>query len=90
MKLKDYMKSTLKNDPKFRGEYKELAQQYELINSIIATRLERKMTQADLAERAGLRKCRISRFECGKYVPTVEFLQKVALALDRELDIRMN
>jgi transcriptional regulator with XRE-family HTH domain len=47
------------------------------------------MTQKDLAERAKTRQSNISRFESGGYNPSVEFLQKIAGALDKQLEISL-
>jgi len=47
------------------------------------------MTQADLAERADTKQSNISRFESGNYNPSVEFLQKIAGALGKRLEITL-
>jgi transcriptional regulator with XRE-family HTH domain len=40
-----------------------------------------------LAERAGVSRTNITRFENGKYNPSVEMMVRIAMALDAELDI---
>lgn len=89
MTFKEYKESQLKNDPEFRAEYEALAPQYEIISAVIAARTEQKMTQAELAERANTKQSNISRFESGNYNPSVEFLQKIAGALDKQLEITL-
>ena len=88
MTFKEYKENALKNDTEFRKEYEALAPQYELIKTVIAARIEKRLTQAELAERANTKQSNISRFESGNYNPSVEFLQKIAGALDKQLDIR--
>lgn len=85
---REYKKVAMKNDA-LRMAYEELAPQYAIIDAVIATRLEKKMTQAELAERADTKQSNISRFESGNYNPSVEFLQKIAEALDKQLEITL-
>ncbi|WP_436522894.1 helix-turn-helix domain-containing protein [Actinoplanes sp. HUAS TT8] len=50
-------------------------------------RTELGLTQADLAERAGMTQPQLSRLESGGATPTVPLLVRLAAALDAELDI---
>ncbi len=50
MTYKEYKKSALANNPDLRKEYENLAPQYEIIDAVIAARLEKQMTQVELAE----------------------------------------
>ena len=70
-------------------EYEALSPQYDLIDAVIAARTEKHMTQAELAERIGTKQSNISRFEGGNYNPSLEFLQKIAGALDKQLEITL-
>ncbi len=88
MTFKEYKANAMK-DEEFRREYEALAPQYELIKGMIAARLEQNMTQAELAERAGTKQGNISRFESGNYNPSLEFLQKLAGALGKNLEITL-
>jgi transcriptional regulator with XRE-family HTH domain len=45
------------------------------------------LTQAELAERAGMTQPQLSRLESGGATPTVPLLRRLAAALDAELDI---
>ena len=47
------------------------------------------MTQEVLAERVGTKKSNISRFESGKYNPSLDFLIKVAGSLGKQVQIRI-
>lgn len=89
MNYKDYKKAALAGNAELRKEYEELAPQYEIIDAVIAARIEKKMTQAELAERADTKQSNISRFESGNYNPSVEFLQKLAGALGKHLEITL-
>jgi ribosome-binding protein aMBF1 (putative translation factor) len=50
-------------------------------------RTELGLTQADLADRAGMTQPQLSRLESGGATPTVPLLDRLAAALDADLDI---
>ena len=81
-----YFNEQMKN-PEFRTEYEALSPQYEVIKQIIRARSEQNLTQGELAERTGIKQSNISRLESGNYNPSLEFLQKVAAGLGKELHI---
>ena len=61
----DTIKKQLMNDLEFEAEYNELGPRHELISQLIEARKNQKMTQEELAKRAGTRKSNISRLESG-------------------------
>ena len=89
MTYDEWKSEKLNNDPEFRKEYEALAPQYEIINAVISARLEKKMTQSELAKLANTKQSNISRFESGNQNPSLEFLQKIAAALDKRLEITL-
>jgi DNA-binding XRE family transcriptional regulator len=89
MTYKEYKKTALAGNPELRKEYEALAPQYRIIDAVIEARIEKQMTQAELAERADTKQSNISRFESGNYNPSVDFLQKIAGALDKQLEITL-
>ena len=89
MTYKEYKITALAGNTELRKEYEALAPQYEIIEAVIAARIEKQMTQAELAERADTKQSNISRFESGNYNPSVEFLQKIAGALNKQLEITL-
>lgn len=52
---------------------------------LAARREELRLTQAQVAERSGIRQSDISRIECGKANPTQTTLERIAAALDAQL-----
>ena len=52
-------------------------------------RKEQGMTQERLAEKVGTRKSNISRLESGRYNPSLDFLEKVAGGLGREIEVKV-
>ena len=58
-------------------------------NRIRQLRLQQGMTQERLAEKVGTRKSNISRLESGRYNPSLDFLEKVAGGLGREIEVKV-
>jgi transcriptional regulator with XRE-family HTH domain len=55
----------------------------------MVTRTKQGITQEELAKRAGTKQSIISRFEGGNYNPSLEFMQKLAQGLGKELHITL-
>ncbi len=83
--LDDFESELLKN-PEFRREYESLKPKFELISRLIERRIRLKLSQAQLAERVGMRQPAISRLERGDYNTTVGTLLKVTAALGLDLE----
>ncbi len=75
------VKKELLQNPETASAYDDLKEEYALIASIIGARLEKGLTQAELAERIGTTRGNIRRLESGRHNPSVRFLRKVARAL---------
>lgn len=85
----EYIKAQLMKDAEFQEEYDRLKPRYELISQIIEARKSMKITQEELAKRAGTRKSNISRLESGSYNPSLDFLAKIAKSLGKEVHIEI-
>lgn len=90
MKLYTVFKTKLLRDKDIKRTYDELGPEFAVIETFIERRLKRGLSQAELAERIGTKQSAISRFESGSYNPTVDFLCKVAGALDSKLKITIS
>ena len=75
------------SDPKLRKAYDDLEEEFRLIESVIEKRLEKGLTQKQLAQKMGTKQSAISRLESGNYNPSFGFLKKVARALGVKLKI---
>lgn len=85
-KFSDIKKRLLEN-AEVKEEYEKSELEYKIINEIIKARIEKNMTQKELAELVGTRQSNISRLESGEYNPSLQFLKKIAKAMGKELDI---
>jgi len=70
-------------------EYESMEAEYKIIEEIIITRREKNLTQKGLAELIGTKQSNISRLESGNYNPSLDFLQKVASAMGKKLEVRI-
>jgi DNA-binding XRE family transcriptional regulator len=88
---KDYreFKKRLLENPEVRKEYDALQPHFNLIRQEIALRNRLKISQAELAARVGTGQSAISRLETGDANTTVGTWQRVAEALDAELQISL-
>jgi len=86
MNYRDYFKK-LEENP----NYQEAEQKYKLIldlaDEVLRLRMEKGWSQTELAERAGTKQANISRLESGLSNPSVNFLHKLAKALDVNLTV---
>ncbi|WP_372492849.1 helix-turn-helix domain-containing protein [Nocardia sputi] len=69
---------------------REIRLSMALAKAVYDRRTELGLTQADLAERAGLTQAKISRIEGSDTVPTLPLLAKLADALDATLNIALD
>ena len=88
MKLAEY-REQLQHDPDYLAAEEELRPLLALADMVLAQRLARGWSQADLAERVGTKQANISRLESGLANPSVKFLQKLANALGATLTIQV-
>lgn len=72
-------------DPDFTAAAEALEPGYQ----IARLRLQRGLTQAQLAELVGTQQPSIARLENGSSIPSLSFLQKIAAALDARIEVRL-
>ena len=82
-------KAIILENKEVQKEYELLEAEYKIIEEIITTRRERNLTQKGLAELIGTKQSNISRLESGNYNPSLGFLQKIAFAMGKKLEVRI-
>lgn len=88
IKWNDYKKQLLK-DPEVAAECERLKPEFELARQIINFRIKNKMTQNDLAKRAGTNQVVISRIENAAGNPSLASMEKISKALGKRLEIKL-
>lgn len=91
MQKKTYrqLKKELLKDEKINYAYEKLGQEFTMIEMIMKKRIEKGLSQKELAQKIGTKQSAISRLESGTYNPSISFLQKVSEALDAKLKISL-
>lgn len=84
--LDQYLAEQLKN-PKFKKEWDELEDEYQIIENIVKARIEAHMTQTQLSEVTGITQSDISKIENGNGNPSLKTLTKIAHAFGKKLKI---
>lgn len=82
------LKKQLLEKPAVKKEYDKLESEFSLAAQLIQKRLDKKLTQKQLAQKVGTKQSAISRLESGSYNPSMAFLQKLAQAFDSRLSIQ--
>ena len=83
------VKRELLKDPEFAEEYEALRPEYELARSLIALRIERGLTQQEVALKMNTTQSVISRLESGSANPSLATLKRLADALDARVVARL-
>ena len=83
----DKAKTIILKNKEVQNELKMNEAEYKIIEEIIMARKEKNLTQKELAKLIGTKQSNISRLESGNYNPTIEFLNKVAVAVGKELKV---
>ena len=86
--LSDLLREELK-DPEFRKEWEAREPERNLMRAILDARIKRKMTQAEIAKKAGTTQSAIARFEAGNTNPTLGFVSRLSRAVGARLEIKL-
>ncbi len=84
------LKMELLKDNKVASEYEKLSPKYDLISQLIEARIEKGLSQKDLAYKVGTKQSAISRLESGNSNPSLAFLEKIASVMGRKLVINIH
>ena len=79
--------SRMLKEPEFQREYEAGKAEYEVTRVLIAARIEQNLTQAQLAQKSGVRQSNISRIENGMCSPTIATLEQLASGMGKKLRI---
>lgn len=89
--MKDWkvVRKELLKDKRVAQEYKKLTPRYTLVSQLIKARVEKGLTQKQLARRVGTRQSAIARVESGRSNLSIGFLEKLTNALGSRLIIQV-
>lgn len=86
--FRQHLKEGLK-DPKFKKAWEQSEVEYQISRALIAARLDKKISQRELAKKANTTQAVISRLENMSANPSIGLIQKVASALNLKLKIQL-
>ena len=81
-------KKLLMKNPKFRKAYEESQLEYEIARAVIRARIEKGLTQKQLAEKLNTKQSVISRVESANTTPSLSLLKRLAQALNTSLEVQ--
>lgn len=84
----DKHKKELMKNPEFKRIYEESRPEFEIARAVIRARIEKGLTQKQLAEKLNTRQSVISRVERANTTPSLSFLKRLAAALDTTLQVQ--
>lgn len=84
LSFNQYFKNSLK-DPEFKKLWEESSPKYQLSRQIIKKRLEKKMSQQDLAKKAHTTQAIVSRLENSTLNPSLELIERISTGLGSNL-----
>ena len=84
--FQDYLAKQLKN-PEIKKHYNEYGKQLEIAYLILGLRKKERISQAELARKIGTSQSNIARMEAGEQNFTIDTLQKISSAFNRDLKI---
>lgn len=87
VRWEDFEKELLKQ-PGFKEALKETELEYEIARALIKARIEKGLTQAEIAKRMKTKQSVISRVENARTVPSLSFLKRLAQVLDASLQVK--
>ena len=82
------LKEKYLSDPETARAYEEMEPEYQIICAIVESRLERNMSQQELADLTGIDRADISKLENGNANPSLLTIKRIAAGLGKRVEIR--
>ena len=87
MTWEEYGKILMKR-PGFKEAQEETRLEYEIARALIKARIEKGLTQAEVAKMMKTKQSVISRVENARTMPSLAFLKRLAVVLDASLHVQ--
>ena len=78
------------NDPEFKKAWDEIDLEASIAEGIIGKRIEKNISQRDLAKKINSTQAVISRIETMEANPSIKTLKRIAKALDAKVEIKIS
>lgn len=87
MRTHEQVMAEFLSDPARKKAYDSLEIEFKIYSALVKARIEKKLTQKQLASKLGIAQSALARFESGRTNPTLSFLQKITSGLGLKLTI---
>ncbi|MCX6718947.1 MAG: helix-turn-helix transcriptional regulator [Candidatus Taylorbacteria bacterium] len=87
MKTFEQFNEEFLKDPAKKAAYDSLEVEFKIYDALVKARIEKKLTQKQLASKLGIAQSALARFESGRGNPTLSFLQKITTGLGLKLTV---
>lgn len=84
----DEFEKTLFKKPGFKEAVEETRLEYEIARAVIKARIEKGLTQAEIAKKMHTKQSVISRVENARTIPSLSFLKRLADVLNASLQVQ--
>jgi len=84
--FKQFEEEFLKN-PARKKAYDSLEVEFKIHSALVKARIDKKLTQKQLASKLGIAQSALARVESGRTNPTLSFLQKITSGLGLKITI---
>ncbi|HAX97264.1 MAG TPA: hypothetical protein DCY35_12220 [Prolixibacteraceae bacterium] len=84
-KYLDFVDDLLDENPEVKREVELISLKYDIIRLLVDYRKNNKLSQADFAEKIGVKQQAISRFEKGDVDPRLSFISKIIAGMNYEV-----
>ncbi len=81
------LKKAMLQDPDFKREYDALEPEFRISSELIQARLDKKLTQQQVADKAGMTQNMIAKLESGTTNSSIATISRVAGILGKELKL---
>lgn len=85
----EYIEARKRSDPEFLAAFQVAFERIQFARELKQIREAHGLSQTQLAELSGTKQPAIARLESGRVMPRIDLLQKIAKALDMDLQIRL-
>ena len=87
MKTHKQFKKEFLKDADNKKAYDSLEVEFKIYSALVRARIEKQLTQKQLAHKLGIAQSALARFESGRTNPTLSFLQKITSGLGLKITI---
>lgn len=79
---------TLQQDVELRQAWEKEETRRRIVSALIGARIRKRLTQGQLAKKAGIKQPSLARVESGRVMPSLSMLERLAKAMNSQLKVQ--